>query len=544
MKKEQNFLEGVSILMIAAVLAKIFGAAFKIPLASLLGGEGMGYYMTAYSVFGPVSAVALSGMTAAMSKTVAENRNNSELCRNLFKKILVIYGIFGGIVSFIIYLSADIISSYCKTAGGTIPIKCIAPAFFFCAVSAAARGYFEGLNNMYPTAFSQVSESFFRLILGSALAYTGARIFLNREIIAENRLVFTASMAVFGVTLSTMAGTLIIFIYYKIYRKKEQNISKFKAKTLPVKRVLMTAAPICLTAMVSNSASVIDLMTAANGIEKGFNLNPGYFMREFSYLGNEYLQGGKLGVYLFGAYTGMAVTLFNIIPTLATAFSTASIPLIAREHKKGNMYKTAEKAEHIIRYSLFTVIPMSVILSYNAKFILGIVFPLGKSETKAITEAMTVLALAAIPVAFVITLNSIEQALGRGYFSLKVMILTAVMKYIFNYIFIPYPQINIKGAGYSTLISYTVAAVLMLWDITKQTEGEFFIINSTVKILLLGIITAFIYKYILKSVNFGFNTMLWIIVSTLIYSVLYILIMVICGIISKKDINFSEFFKK
>ncbi|MBP1557093.1 MAG: oligosaccharide flippase family protein, partial [Oscillospiraceae bacterium] len=67
----QSFLGGAAILMAAAFIVKVIGALFKIPLAAVLGGEGMGYYMTAYSFFNPVFALSAAGFPIAVSRLTA-----------------------------------------------------------------------------------------------------------------------------------------------------------------------------------------------------------------------------------------------------------------------------------------------------------------------------------------------------------------------------------------------------------------------------------------------------------------------------------------
>lgn len=39
--------------MVSALIVKIMGAVFRIPLANMLGGTGMGYFSAAYGIFMP-----------------------------------------------------------------------------------------------------------------------------------------------------------------------------------------------------------------------------------------------------------------------------------------------------------------------------------------------------------------------------------------------------------------------------------------------------------------------------------------------------------
>ena len=73
MGRGQSFLQGALILMAAAVGVKVVGALFKIPLSNLIGGEGMGYFNTAYGLFTPVYALSVSGFPVAVARLVARN---------------------------------------------------------------------------------------------------------------------------------------------------------------------------------------------------------------------------------------------------------------------------------------------------------------------------------------------------------------------------------------------------------------------------------------------------------------------------------------
>lgn len=50
---KKSFFKGAVILGIAGIIVKVFGAFFRIPLANIIGDTGMGYYQTAYPVYGP-----------------------------------------------------------------------------------------------------------------------------------------------------------------------------------------------------------------------------------------------------------------------------------------------------------------------------------------------------------------------------------------------------------------------------------------------------------------------------------------------------------
>ena len=69
--KKQTFLKGSLMLGASAILAKVLGAFFKIPLTNALGGTGMGYFSSAYGLFLPLYAMLVTGLSTAVAKPVA-----------------------------------------------------------------------------------------------------------------------------------------------------------------------------------------------------------------------------------------------------------------------------------------------------------------------------------------------------------------------------------------------------------------------------------------------------------------------------------------
>ena len=71
-EKGQSFLEGAIVLTLSTITVKVIGALFKIPLANILGGVGMSYFVSAYDIFTPIYSVTVTGLGVAASRLVSE----------------------------------------------------------------------------------------------------------------------------------------------------------------------------------------------------------------------------------------------------------------------------------------------------------------------------------------------------------------------------------------------------------------------------------------------------------------------------------------
>ena len=154
--KKQNFLKGSLILMLSAAAAKALGALFKIPLTNLLGGVGMSYFSCAYSLFMPIYALTVTGLSSAVARMTAQSialgmYKNAKKVRNTALILFSAVGLVGSAVTFLLSKSFSVYSAGSTEA--SLAVAMISPSVFFGCIMSVERGYYEGMSNMYPTAF-------------------------------------------------------------------------------------------------------------------------------------------------------------------------------------------------------------------------------------------------------------------------------------------------------------------------------------------------------------------------------------------------------
>lgn len=223
--KKQGFIKGSLILMISAVIAKGLGALFKIPLTNMLGGVGMGFFSCAYSLFLPVYALSVTGLSAAVARLTSQSialemYDNARKIRKTALKLFASVGFFGMI--FIASAAKPFAVYIAKSPDAQTAIMLIAPSVLFGCITAVERGYYEGLCNMYPTAFSQLAESIVKTAAGlllCALAVQHSDTLITFFPEGTDIKAVTASAGILGVTLSSV-GSALFFPYYAYFYKK------------------------------------------------------------------------------------------------------------------------------------------------------------------------------------------------------------------------------------------------------------------------------------------------------------------------------------
>ena len=67
-----RLMQGATILAVAGIISKVFGAIFRIPVTNMIGAEGQSYYGAAYPVYQDFYVIATAGFPVAISRMVSE----------------------------------------------------------------------------------------------------------------------------------------------------------------------------------------------------------------------------------------------------------------------------------------------------------------------------------------------------------------------------------------------------------------------------------------------------------------------------------------
>ncbi|MFR9126479.1 MAG: oligosaccharide flippase family protein [Acidaminococcus intestini] len=136
-------------------------------MSRLLGGEGIGLYQLAYPLYNLLVGIVAAGIPAAMSLIVARYAAQKEW--GSVRRVVTVsfpFLVFLGLaVSLAAYglipclFSAGLI----KDERAFVPMLFCVPALFLTVPLAGLRGYFQGFQEMRPTALSQILEQFFRV---------------------------------------------------------------------------------------------------------------------------------------------------------------------------------------------------------------------------------------------------------------------------------------------------------------------------------------------------------------------------------------------
>ncbi len=483
--KKQTFFKGSLILMASAAIAKVLGAFFKVPLTNLLGGIGMGYFSCAYGLFLPIYALSITGLSSAAAKITAEEAAggcyaNVRRIRNTSR---LLFTAIGALLTFIIIIVAEPFTVF--TAGdrsALYAVLMIAPSALFGCICAAERGCYEGLRNMYPTAVSQAVEAAVKMVAGLWLA--GEVLKREEEILSfmppgTDIMSLAAAAAVLGVTLSTAAGCLY-FVIRNLFgdrvSRREQCCGKKDSRRSIVSRLMKTMLPIAMATAASSLTSIIDLCTVMRSIASSQTRNAAFLAARYG----EKVVDDTFPAFVYGAFTGMALTVFNLIPSVTNMFGRSVLPCAARAAASQNKEALKSQVRSVSLAASLIAMPAGAGLFILAEPVMNVLYGSHRDAALIAAEALRALIPGMICLCIVTPLFSVMQGMGRADAPVKLTIPCVLLKLAGNLVLIACPYFTVSGAGLASSLCYGLMFILTLRFFTKELHGS----TGTVKALL------------------------------------------------------------
>lgn len=441
-----TFLRGAAILTAAGLLSKLLGALYRIPFFRVVGPEGMGLYQMAYPLYTMLLALSSAGIPIAVSKLVSENLAHRDFAgiNKVFGVSLVFITAVSGITSVLLMQSAHYLSDrVLHDTRAYYSIAAIAPAVFFVGIMSVFRGYFQGFQEMVPTAVSQVIEQFTRVVT----VLVGAYVFLPRGV------EFAAAAATFGAVTGSAAGAMFLgglYFLKPFYSVTPVGyISGFRGNsegTLRIlRRLVILALPISLGGLVLPVMQTLDALTVPGRLQLA-----GYSVQR--------------ATQLYGELTGGAVTLINLPTVITISLAASLVPAISRYLECSNYRGIQRQTASAMQITVLVCLPAAVGLAVLAAPISDLLYDCPEAGLP-----LAFIAPAALLLGLHQTSAGILQGMGKTLLPVLNLVLGALTKFACNYTLTAMPSIGIIGAALGTVLGFLVSSYLNVLFIRRFT---------------------------------------------------------------------------
>lgn len=310
---KEKMLRGSAWMTAGSIISRILGALYIIPWYSWFGSDKLqanALYTKGYTVYSIFLMIAISGIPSAVAKQVAHYNSKNEygVSKRLFKTSLVALFILGAVCTLIFWLIAPFISQGDPRMVSIY--RSLALALLIIPSMSLLRGYFQGFQDMAPSALSQLIEQFLRIIYMLLATYITIKVMgLPFEV--------GVWQSTFAAFIGAVGGTLLLVGYYLKHKKRlDELVSQsndqleITNKTL-LKEVLYQALPFIFIACAMSMFNLVDQFTFPVIMQQA----GAYSMTQINAL--------------YALFAGNANKLIMIVVALSTAMATTVIPLLS-----------------------------------------------------------------------------------------------------------------------------------------------------------------------------------------------------------------------
>ncbi|MCT2879342.1 polysaccharide biosynthesis protein [Lactobacillus delbrueckii] len=410
---QAQLLKGSAWMTIGSILSRILGAIYIIPWYAWMGKYGnLANSLTAksYNIYSLFIIISTAGIPGAIAKQIAKYNalNEYGVGRKLFRHGLALMGVFGIISAACMYFLALPLSGFNPQE---VPvIRSLALAVLIIPILSILRGYFQGFNDMMPSAMSQFVEQLARVIWMLLTAYVIMRVQHGNYVDAVTQSNLAAAIgAVFGI------GLLVIF-----HLRQKRTVDPLIAQS---NNQVQVSTNSLLFEIIQQSIPFIIIDSGINIFQlvDQYTFHP--MIASFMHVPYDVIE---IWYALFGLN---ANKLIMIVVSLSTAMAVTAIPLLSGAHARRDYRDISRQIGNTLELFLFVLLPASLGMAAISDPLYTIFY--GYDRLGA--HVLYLSSFTAISLGMFTVLMAILQGLDENMYAIRYLIFGLVIKAIVQY---------------------------------------------------------------------------------------------------------------
>ena len=488
-------LKGSFILLIGNLLFRVGGYINRLLMSRMLGPEGYGLYSLTLPFQGIFQILSAGGLPPAISKYVAEYnaKDEKQLTRQIIvtaTKFMILMAI---LLSIILLFSSDFIANNIFHKPLVVwPLRAVSVITPFSVIVGAMRGAFQGFYKNEYTVYNRLAEQVGIIVFACIFVYCG----------------LYAMGAVLGTAVGFIISAITAVILYKKYitplfdNAETLNLSTREELKL-LWMLIKFAIPVAITAL--SEMAIYDVSTLVIGI---------------------FMLATDVGYY------NAADPIARIPLIISLSVSTVLLPATAEAYSLKNHQLLEEYIVDCLRYSILTVLPLSLLIAIFSEPVLIILFGGNYIPSSGV---LSILVIGMSFYSIYMICSSILQGTGKPRLPMYILLIGTLINIIFNALFVK--EIGIIGASIATTLTTAILMIVIMYFVIKNTKISIpwhNIILIIVSNFALVLVCIFIPK-----------TIIGLIIGSIIGIILYLIVLILLRVLTKKDILFfAEYFNK
>ncbi|EXX85257.1 membrane protein [Paenibacillus darwinianus] len=435
---KQTFIKGAMILLAAGVINRILGFIPRIALPRIIGAEGVGLYQLGYPFMIVLITIVTGGIPLAVAKWVAEAGSQGDRAgeKAIFRTAMGLSVALAVVFTAVSAALAPWITTRVLTDSRVYhTFMYMLPMLLVTAVSSVLRGYFQGRQNMVPSALSQVVETLFRIVFVLYFAYR----FLPYGI------EWAAAGAMLGVVIGELCGLAVLAVQFWLEKRKRAyqesgqpaGGSGQKAGADGVLgKLLGLSVPVTGSKLVGSLSYLLESILTARSLAAAGILT-------------------GVATAQYGALQGMIIPVVLLPTALTYSLAVSLVPSLSEAAAKGDKALIHKRLHQSMRLALVTGAPFAVVMYLFAEPICRVLY--GHTD---IAPMLKLMALVSLFIYLQAPLQAALQALNKPGMALINTFIGAAVKLVLIVQLASRPEFGIYGALIAINVNIVLVTVL------------------------------------------------------------------------------------
>jgi len=471
---KNSLARGTTILFAGNLINRFIGFFLRIYLIRLIGVEGVGLFQRVTSLFFTLLIITTAGFPVAVPIMVAAEEARSDyvavhrITRLAFALILT-----AGLLTCALTLwqAETIAVRLLGDRRALTALITVAPALFFCAGTAILRGYFQGVRQMAPIAWSQITEEIAQVAITVTCLLRWSPLNLTTAV----------SCLALGFVGSEAAGFLVAAFAYLRCRRRD-----FAPAAAPPRGGQNSPAPRTVLRQIARLAAPVTAYRLILSLASSLNaiLIPARLQAAGATLSAATAQ--------FGQLTGVAVTLV-FLPTVFTQALTANlIPAVAETAARPDRRAVRRQIRKAIKLTYLVGLPAAALLIRLAGPLTAVIF-----RSPGAAGPLVVLSAGAVFIYLQQVTSGILNGLGRTAVPGRNMLAASALSLALIYRLTIIPSCGILGAAAGLTAGNCLGCLLNLLSLRSVADRLFdlpHLLRTGLSAVLAGFAAAKLYE--------------------------------------------------
>lgn len=450
-----------------SVISRLLGAVYIIPWYVWMGSNGYvanALFNKGYNVYALFLMIATAGIPGAIAKQIAHYNSLNEygISQRLFKRTLVIMVGLGLLFAGVMYGISPILAEGDKDL--ILVMRALSWAILIFPSMSVIRGYFQGNQDMMPSAVSQIIEQVIRVFYMLLMTFIIMKVNKGDYVDAVVQSTFAAFVGMIG------AFGALLWFYLKQKPQMDQLVATSHnevtiSENHLIKEMIKQAIPFIIVGSGITFFKLIDQFTFER-IMRGFT----------NYTDNELSA-------LFSIFSANPDKLVMITISLATGLAMTSLPLVTEYFTVKNEEELSKLISDNFQLLLLIMMPATFGMIVLAEPMYVLFYQPDALGVSVLIQASYV----GLIMGIFILASSILQGLYNNKHAILYLGVGLVIKFMLQYPMVK--MFEVYGPLLASGIGFTVMSALMIWKIYKETAFDYSItLRRTLLIFIFSLV--------------------------------------------------------